>query len=103
MSLIVLFFKKEDQVYVEDLSYREIMGKAYEFAKLPNVRMLILILLTSKFASSVNDSVVPLVFLEKGFPESDLALLVVCQLPLEIIISITVGLICRDGNELFYY
>lgn len=104
-SVLVGILKKEDSIRVNtaDLGFRSIYRRIYQYLKLPTVKGLIFILLTSKFASAAHDNALGLVILEKGFPEAELGVLAVFELPFDILLSLVIGYLCRNYNELNLY
>lgn len=106
-SLFICYFKHEDNPppTTDQLGFTLISRKLYAYIKLPAVQSLILILLTSRFSSSAHDNALALVILGRGLPETYFGILAVIQLPIELLVSISVGFMCRKYSELriFYY
>jgi PAT family acetyl-CoA transporter-like MFS transporter 1 len=103
--VLVGLLKKEDPACVStvDLGFGPIYKRIYQYLKLPTVKGLIFILLTSKFVGAAHDNALGLVILEKGFPEAELGVLAVFQLPIDILLSLMIGYLCRHYNELNLY
>mmetsp|Transcript_10165 Transcript_10165/g.15201 ORF Transcript_10165/g.15201 Transcript_10165/m.15201 type:complete len:473 (+) Transcript_10165:7-1425(+) len=105
VSFYIWLFKHEapPELGSEQLGFKSIYTQIYKFLKLPSVQLLIAVLLTSRIALSAHDNALGLVIIDKGFPEAQLGIIAVFQLPFDILFSILIGWKCRGGNELKIY
>ncbi len=96
----LLLFKSEysssaiEQQEIESLKKMSIKSVYYDMwkvVKLPSMKTLFIILLTSKIAFSAADNVSLLKLSEKGFPQEMMALSVVITFPFEIFFPIVLG------------
>ena len=100
----MIFFKREDEAQIEDdIGYVHVMKKAWQFLSLPKVKQLCFLLLTVRLTFAATDFVIPLVLLEKGFPEADLAMFSIIKLPLDMSLAVLIGVFAKTGNELQFF
>jgi hypothetical protein len=96
-SLAILLFVSEAPFSGdhEDLGFRAIYKQVYKILSLTSIKWLISVLLTVKLWSSAHDNAIGLELIDKGFPQASLASFAVLMLPVEILISLSIGWFSR--------
>ncbi|XP_014223966.1 acetyl-coenzyme A transporter 1 [Trichogramma pretiosum] len=87
-------FKREDAEACpkdESLNIKESYQMLWSTMKLPNIKLIILILLTSKIGFSASDAVTGLKMVEAGIPKEKIALMAVPLIPLQILLPIFIS------------
>lgn len=102
-TLIVALFKKETRRLSEHVP-RSLTG-AYttilRILRLPNVRSLALILISSRIGFTALDAVVPLKLIEKGYPREKIALTVLIDFPCQLAVGFFAPYLAQQGHPLW--
>jgi MFS transporter, PAT family, solute carrier family 33 (acetyl-CoA transportor), member 1 len=103
---IVLFFRPEysslsaqkaEEESLKKMNLYSVYRDMWKIIKLPSMKMLFVILLTSKLAFSAADNISLLKLSEKGFPQEMMALSVVITFPFEIFFPIILGKLAQKS------
>mmetsp|Transcript_2155 Transcript_2155/g.5419 ORF Transcript_2155/g.5419 Transcript_2155/m.5419 type:complete len:469 (-) Transcript_2155:724-2130(-) len=104
-SLCILIFIHEEPMseYGDEMHILEIYKQVGQILKLSSVKWLVLVLVTSKVATSAHDNIMGLQLLDKGFPQASLASFAVLMLPVEIAISVSLGWFSKTESLMNMY
>lgn len=91
ISILVFVTEAPYSGLLEEIEVKAIYKQVYQILQLSSVKWLVFVLVTCKLPTSAHDNVIGLELLDKGFPQASLASFAVLMLPIEILISLSIG------------
>lgn len=99
IAIAVYLIFKHESPSKSDLTVKQIYLKVFSCVKSKNYQILIVVLLTRKLFTSFHDNALVLVLSEKGLNESELGLIALIILPIDISLSALVGYYLKKYNS----
>jgi len=101
ITVFVHFFVKEKELKSEEsASFKEVVGVVKLFYKNPNLRKLSIVCLTQFISSMPIIAFFESLLIKNGFHKETFANISSVLFPIEVIVSITIGRICKKNREL---
>jgi len=100
ITIFVHFFVKEKELKSEEsASFKEVVGVVKLFYKNPNLRKLSIVCLTQFISSMPIIAFFESLLIKNGFHKETFANISSVLFPIEVIVSITIGRICKKNKE----
>lgn len=101
VTIWLVFFKREKrEIGTSDVTVSQVYYDIWEVICLPNMKWLLLVLMTAKLGFSAHDSATSYKLMEKGLREEDLGLTALINFPLQIVFGYYAAKMSKEPHRL---